>query len=67
MSDERREPERAAGNTNAKPKMCKCGRGPWRKGQRNCIYCNREANAKYRESLRIEITRNIFRQPVGRP
>ena len=30
------------------PPLCKCGRGPWRKGQRNCHVCNREANAKYR-------------------
>ena len=31
--------------------LCKCGRGPWRKGQRNCHVCNREANKKYRLSL----------------
>ena len=36
-------------------KMCKCGRGPWRSGQRNCIYCNREANAAYRNSLKLPI------------
>jgi hypothetical protein len=36
------------------PRQCKCGRGPWRKGQRNCVFCNREANARYRESLRRE-------------
>lgn len=34
-------------------RMCKCGRGPWRKGQRNCVHCNREANCKYRKSLRL--------------
>lgn len=32
--------------------MCKCGRGPWRKGQRNCALCNREGNRKYRLSLK---------------
>ena len=32
--------------------VCKCGRAPWRKGQRNCVLCNREANRKYRESLK---------------
>lgn len=32
-------------------RMCKCGRGPWRPGQRNCVQCNREANGKYRLSL----------------
>jgi hypothetical protein len=32
--------------------LCKCGRGPWRKGQRNCLTCNREANKKYRVSLK---------------
>lgn len=32
--------------------LCKCGRGPWRKGQRNCQACNREANRKYRISLK---------------
>ena len=36
----------------AEPPLCKCGRGPWRKGQRNCLACNREANAKYRVSLK---------------
>ncbi len=37
------------------PHMCKCGRGPWRKGQRNCVRCNREANTRYRQSLRISV------------
>jgi hypothetical protein len=37
-------------------KLCKCGRAPHRKGQRNCHHCNREANAKYRRELkRMEI------------
>jgi hypothetical protein len=36
------------------PHMCKCGRAPWRKHQRNCVFCNREANRKYRESLKID-------------
>ena len=36
----------------AKPRPCKCGRGPCRKGQRNCLACNREANRKYRMSLK---------------
>ena len=34
------------------PPLCKCGRGPWRKGQRNCLACNREANSRYRKSLK---------------
>jgi hypothetical protein len=34
------------------PHICKCGRAPWRKNQRNCVFCNREANRKYRESLK---------------
>ena len=33
-------------------RLCKCGRAPHRKGQRNCAFCNREANAKYRQSLK---------------
>jgi hypothetical protein len=37
------------------PHRCKCGRGPWRKGQRNCVLCNREANGKYRKSLKYNI------------
>ena len=37
-------------------KLCKCGRAPHRKGQRNCHFCNREANAKYRRELkRMEV------------
>jgi hypothetical protein len=32
--------------------MCKCQRAPRRNGQRNCLHCNREANKKFRESLR---------------
>jgi hypothetical protein len=34
------------------PRPCKCGRGPWRPGQRNCLTCNREANKRYRQSLK---------------
>ncbi len=41
----------------AGPHMCKCGRGPWRPGQRNCVHCNRDANRKYRESLKREAAR----------
>ncbi len=33
-------------------KMCRCGRAPHRKGQRNCHVCNREANRKYRAELK---------------
>jgi hypothetical protein len=33
-------------------KLCKCGRAPHRKGQRNCHFCNREANTKYRRELK---------------
>lgn len=39
------------------PHMCKCGRGPWRAGQRNCTACNREANTKYRQTLRADSER----------
>jgi hypothetical protein len=35
-------------------RLCKCGRAPWRKGQRNCAFCNREANKRYRDSLKRE-------------
>jgi hypothetical protein len=38
-------------------RLCKCGRAPHRKGQRNCLLCNREANKKYRESLKRETAR----------
>jgi len=38
-------------------RLCKCGRAPHRKGQRNCLFCNREANRKYRLSLRREEAR----------
>lgn len=44
-------------------KMCKCGRAPWRKNQRNCVFCNREANAKYRESLKRPIHRDAKQWP----
>lgn len=37
--------------------LCKCGRAPWRRGQRNCVFCNREANRKYRESLKSQAAR----------
>jgi hypothetical protein len=46
---------------SAAPRLCKCGRAPWRKGQRNCVLCNREANRKYRESLRT-MTRALLRR-----
>ena len=39
------------------PHMCRCGRAPWRPGQRNCLFCNREANKRYRESLKREEAR----------
>jgi hypothetical protein len=39
------------------PHVCKCGRAPWRPGQRNCVFCNREANRKYRESLKKQAAR----------
>jgi hypothetical protein len=42
-------------------KMCKCGRGPWRKAQRNCLVCNREANTRYRESLKHPHRRGLLR------
>jgi len=31
---------------------CRCGRGPRRKGQRNCHLCHAEANRRYRASLK---------------
>jgi hypothetical protein len=34
------------------PRLCKCGRAPHLPGQRNCLVCNREANRKYRISLK---------------
>jgi hypothetical protein len=40
------------GGEAAAQKLCKCGRAPHRKGQRNCAYCNRDANRKYRISLK---------------
>jgi hypothetical protein len=33
-------------------KMCKCGRAPHRKKARNCHFCHKEANKKYRRSLK---------------
>jgi hypothetical protein len=39
------------------PRLCKCGRAPWRQGQRNCVHCNRDANRKYRESLKRDAAR----------
>jgi DNA-binding winged helix-turn-helix (wHTH) protein len=33
-------------------RQCKCGRGETRPNQNNCHACNREANTKYRQSLR---------------
>jgi hypothetical protein len=41
--------------------MCRCGRAPHRKGQRNCHQCNAEAAKKYRRSVKklIEIARGV--------
>jgi hypothetical protein len=36
-------------------KMCKCGRAPHRKNARNCHFCHKEANKKYRKSLKADI------------
>lgn len=33
-------------------RMCKCGRAPWRSKARNCHFCHKEANKKYRQSLK---------------
>jgi hypothetical protein len=50
--------ENAATQDEAAPqRLCKCGRAPWRKGQRNCGICNREANKRYRESLKWQSER----------
>lgn len=35
-------------------RMCKCGRGPWRKNQRNCIHCHRDAQKKHKASLKAQ-------------
>lgn len=43
-------------------KMCKCGRAPHRKAQspnvtppRNCHFCHKEANQKYRRSVKRQV------------
>jgi hypothetical protein len=49
--------------------LCKCGRAPHRPGQRNCHFCNRDANRKYRQSLkRMEARLKLLdaRPPVPR-
>ena len=33
-------------------KLCRCGRGERRKGQRNCRLCHAEANRRYRASVK---------------
>jgi hypothetical protein len=55
-------PAEAHGCSEPAPPICRCGRGPWRKGQRNCLTCNREANKRYRESLRKEEARLRLRR-----
>ena len=40
------------GKHELEPKMCRCGRGEKRKGQRNCHLCHAEANRRYRASLK---------------
>jgi len=47
----------AAGQDEAALRLCKCGRASWRKGQRNCAVCNREANRRYRDSLKRQAAR----------
>jgi hypothetical protein len=32
--------------------LCRCGRAPWRPGQRNCHLCHAEANRRYRASVK---------------
>lgn len=40
-------------NTNVLAvRMCKCGRAPHRKGQRNCHHCNRDANKRYKAQMK---------------
>jgi hypothetical protein len=48
-------PKQNASPDPAATRLCKCGRGPWRPGQRNCLICNREANNRYRKSLQAPI------------
>jgi len=33
-------------------RLCRCGRGEKRKGQRNCHLCHAEANRRYRASVK---------------
>jgi hypothetical protein len=37
--------------------LCRCGRAPRRPRQRNCRFCNREANRKYRAALKRQTRR----------
>jgi hypothetical protein len=41
-------------------RMCKCGRAPHRSGQRNCHFCNREANKRYQQRLKRDA--NAFKE-----
>lgn len=40
--------------------LCRCGRAPHRKAQRNCHHCNREANKKYKAQMNRDAQK--FRQ-----
>lgn len=45
-----------SGNQSTFPvKQCHCGRGPRRRGQRNCDLCNRAANAAYRARQKLKL------------
>jgi hypothetical protein len=40
------------GGQAAAPCLCRCGRAPRRKAQRNCHLCHAEANRRYRASVK---------------
>jgi hypothetical protein len=43
--------------------LCKCGRGPWRPGQKNCRACNREAGRAFRKRIEaLGMTNRSYRR-----
>jgi len=51
------EDQRVGANEGGVLAPCCCGRAPHRPGQRNCRFCNREANRKYRAALKRQTRR----------
>jgi hypothetical protein len=48
-------PEKPGESANEQPVvscLCRCGRAPRRKAQRNCHLCHAEANRRYRASVK---------------